>query len=103
VIDQNRDAQKIEAATASQNVPAVSLYLKTGFTGAEDSDQVRLLSFKHFFPFRLVRNNFRFPLRIKMLIHFVIDQNRDAQKIEAATASQNVPAVSLYLKTFPKA
>ncbi len=33
---------------------------------AEDSDQVRLLSFKHFFPFRLVRNNFRFPLRIKM-------------------------------------
>jgi ribosomal protein S18 acetylase RimI-like enzyme len=36
--DQNRDAQKIEAATASQNVPAVSLYLKTGFTEAGLSD-----------------------------------------------------------------
>lgn len=54
VIDQNRDAQKIEAATASQNVPAVSLYLKTGFTeaGQTETPEGLTLSFFHLYPKR---------------------------------------------------
>ncbi|ASS64432.1 bifunctional GNAT family N-acetyltransferase/GrpB family protein [Bacillus velezensis] len=54
VIDQNRDAQKIEAATASQNVPAVSLYLKTGFieAGQTETPEGLTLSFFHLYPKR---------------------------------------------------
>ncbi|MEW4022570.1 bifunctional GNAT family N-acetyltransferase/GrpB family protein [Bacillus sp. YAF8] len=54
VIDQNRDAQKIEAATASQNVPAVSLYLKAGFTeaGQTETPEGLTLSFFHLYPKR---------------------------------------------------
>lgn len=54
VIDENRDAQKIEAATASQNVPAVSLYLKTGFTeaGQIETPEGLTLSFFHLYPKR---------------------------------------------------
>ncbi len=45
---------KIEAATASQNVPAVSLYLKTGFTeaGQIETPEGLILSFFHLYPKR---------------------------------------------------
>ncbi|MER0467462.1 bifunctional GNAT family N-acetyltransferase/GrpB family protein [Bacillus cabrialesii subsp. cabrialesii] len=56
-IDQNEDAQKIEAVTAENNTPAVSLYTQLGFQKAETVKAAEglLLSVFHLYPKREVK------------------------------------------------